>query len=117
MSQRSSEKSGTSPDFPNTSGPVKGLGLDFFETSAILCSAVKLTDKRQTIREDGAQSEGPRPGRLATEVSWIAREFVRIRPASTSHLRDRGVRWLVRPGLFLASLDQRNGQMTGRRKW
>lgn len=89
---------------------VKRLGLDNSRPSVILGLAVELTDKRQTGGDAGAQSEGPGPGRLAAEVNEFARKFVQIRPALTSYLRDRGVRWLVRPGLFLVrEMEQTTG--------
>src|SRR4051812_39073956 len=108
--QRNPSSSGFRPEatrssvgFPSESGAVKAVGLDIGPGCAKLTSAKQLTDKWQTLGNEGAQSEGP----------WIAgspgyRRQMRLpkthngfRPASISHLRDRGVRWLVGPGLFL----------------
>ena len=79
----------------NSSPPVILRLLDFGATN------------RQTDREVGAQSEGPRSG----EVAWLPKPIMpitgvcaRFRPASTLHRRDRGVRWCVGSGLILLLL-------------
>jgi hypothetical protein len=79
------------------------LGLDNSSSGAILGLSQVGTTNRQTDREVGAQSEGPR----TAEVAWLPKprpmnRFDGFRPVLTHHLRDRGVRWLVGPGLFLA---------------
>jgi hypothetical protein len=81
------------------------LGLDKSRASAILRLSEVGAINRQTDREVGAQSEGPR----GSEVAWLPKPNMlkngvptRFRPVSTRHRRDRGVRWLVGPGLFLA---------------
>lgn len=60
------------------------------------------TTNRQTVREGGAQSEGSRKSEIAWLPKTTMNESYRFRPVSTCHLRDRGVRWSVGPGLFLA---------------
>jgi hypothetical protein len=52
-----------------------------------------LTEKWQTRRKAGAQSEGSRGwDRLATEDNWKPRLVIVFRPVLISYLRDRGVR-------------------------
>jgi hypothetical protein len=83
-------------------GFVKALGLDKTRFWGILGLSHVGTTNRQTAREGGAQSEGSR----TSEIAWLPKttmsETYRFRPVLTSHLRDRGVRWSVGPGLFLA---------------
>lgn len=81
------------------------MGLDKIRASVILGLSDIGAINRQTGREAGAQSEGPRE----SEVAWLPKPNMltngvpaRFRPVSTRHRRDRGVRWLVGPGLFLA---------------
>jgi hypothetical protein len=81
------------------------VGLDKASHPVILGESEVGAINRQTDREVGAQSEGPR----MREVAWLPKPnmlkngvSVRFRPVSTYHRRDRGVRWLVGPGLFLA---------------
>jgi hypothetical protein len=81
------------------------VGLDNWDPSAILNLPDVGTTNRQTSREAGAQSEGPHK----SEVAWLPKPIMQnkcvdlgFRPVSTCHRRDRGVRWLVGPGLFLA---------------
>ena len=84
---------------------VKALGLDIARGPVILGMADIGATNRQTDRKVGAQSEGPR----SPEVAWLPKPNMlirgvreRIRPVSTHHRRDRGVRWSVGPGLLLA---------------
>jgi hypothetical protein len=83
-------------------GFVKSLGLDKTRFGGILGLSHVGTTNRQTDREVGAQSEGSR----TSEIAWLPKttmsETYRFRPVLTCHLRDRGVRWPVGPGLFLA---------------
>jgi hypothetical protein len=83
-------------------GFVKALGLDKTRFGGILGLSHVGTTNRQTAREGGAQSEGSRK----PEIAWLPKttmsETYRFRPVLTCHLRDRGVRWSVGPGLFLA---------------
>lgn len=83
-------------------GFVKSLGLDKTRFGGILGLSHVGTTNRQTAREGGAQSEGSRE----SEIAWLPKltmsETTRFRPVLTCHLRDRGVRWSVGPGLFLA---------------
>lgn len=83
-------------------GFVKALGLDKTRFGVILGLSHVGTTNRQTAREGGAQSEGSRK----PEIAWLPKttmsEINRFRPVLTCHLRDRGVRWPVGPGLFLA---------------
>jgi hypothetical protein len=83
----------------------RGVGLDNFDASVILAKSEVGAINRQTDREVGAQSEGPR----TSEVAWLPKPnmltkgvSVRFRPVSFTHRRDRGVRWMLGPGLFLA---------------
>jgi hypothetical protein len=85
----------------------KRVGLDNLNASVILAKSEVGAINRQTDREVGAQSEGPR----ASEVAWLPKPnmltkgvSVRFRPVSFTHRRDRGVRWMLGPGLFLALL-------------
>ncbi len=83
------------------------VGLDNTSPPVILRLLDVGATNRQTDREVGAQSEGPRSG----EVAWLPKPMTmktdvcaRFRPASTLHRRDRGVRWCVGSGLILLLL-------------
>ena len=84
---------------------ANSIGLDNAIGPVILHGLNVGPINRQTVREGGAQSEGPR----SPEVAWLPKPNMlkhgvnlSFRSASTYHRRDRGVRWSVGPGLFLA---------------
>src|SRR4051812_11873920 len=98
-----SKKTPPNTGFSTRNAIVKALGLDNASASAILRKQEVGTTNRQTVRESGAQSEGPR----RPEVAWLPKPnmlnrgvLLSFRSALACHGRDRGVPWLVGPGLF-----------------